>query len=422
MPPLKKILKISFIILSIILCLAISFILYETRDEIEAMPENINAKLQECYNSERMAGFSVSVFGADSVYYIGGTGYADKEQQIPYTSSTLQYTASLCKTSIGFCLLKGVELGFFELDDPINAHLPFKVNNPYFPNEPINIRHLAMHTSSLDYNEEVVESLYVDESEKTASMEEFMRDYFERGKYGEVLFTEHLPGTHWNYTNLGSALAAYIIEYKSGQTYDDFCQKHLLQKVGMKHTAWFRERVQQELFSQHYAPVSQAGYELIKSQGVHLYPVRDMITNAQDLTKYAQAMMRQDPNLLSPESYQELLSPALSNEVSGREVDQQGLFWMMDRNQYGVTYSLTGMNGGDSYINTMMWMDNRTGLGYIFLGNTGASKASVGNHIWIFRALVSLGDYIVLHDPQRSFWEKWEHRLYNYYSRLTGLL
>ena len=94
---------------------------------------------------------------------------------------------------------------------------------------------------------------------------------------------------------------------------------------------------------------------------------------------------------------------------------------MIDRNQYGVTYSLTGMNGGDSYINTMMWWDRRTGLGYIFLGNTGVSDASLGNHIWIFRALVSLGDYIVLNDPQRSIWEKWEHRIYNYYSRLSAL-
>lgn len=421
MSTLKKILKICFFILSILLCLGISFILYETRDEIEAQPDTIEAKLEEYYNSERMAGFSVSVFGTDSIYYIGGTGYADREQKIPYTSSTLQYTASLCKTSIGFCLLKGVELGYFQLDDPINEHLPFEVGNPYFPDEKISIRQLAMHTSSLDYNEEVVESLYVDESEKASSMEEFMRNYFERGAFGEVLFTENLPGMHWNYSNIGSALAAYIIEYKSGQTFDDFSRKHLFDELGMQHTAWFRKRVPQTLFSQHYEPLDPEGYEKVASQGVHLYPARDMITNAEDLTKYAQAMMREDENLLAKEAYAELLSPGLREEVSGREIDQQGIFWMIDRNQYGVTYSMTGMNGGDSYINSMMWMDRRTGLGYIFLGNTGTSEASIGNHIWIFRALVSLGDYIVLNDPHRSFWQKMEHRFYNYYSRISAL-
>lgn len=421
MATLKKILKITFIILSILLCLAISFILYETRDEIQANPQNIKAKLEEYYNSERMAGFSVSVFSSDSVYFMGGTGYADVEQQIPYTTSTLQYTASLCKTTIGFCLLKGVGLGYFQLDDPINEHLPFEVHNPFFPEEAISIRHLAMHTSSLDYNEEVVESLYVDESEKVASLEGFMRDYFERGMYGEVLFTEHMPGQNWNYTNIGSALAAYIIEYKSGQTFDEFSRIHLFEKTGMDQTAWFRGRIQENLFSQHFAALSPEGYEKVPAQGVKLYPVRDMITNVEDLTQYLQAMMRQEGDLLSPDAYQELFAPALSEEVSGREVDQQGLFWMIDRNQYGVTYSLTGMNGGDSYINTMMWWDRRTGLGYIFLGNTGVSEASLGNHIWIFRALLSLGDYFVLNDPHRSFWEKWEHRLYNYYSRVAGL-
>ncbi|MEM8892306.1 MAG: serine hydrolase domain-containing protein, partial [Bacteroidota bacterium] len=275
MSTLKKILKITFIILSILLCLGISFILYETRDEVQANPQNIKAKLEEYYNSERMAGFSAAVFGPDTVYYIGGTGYADVEAQIPYTESTLQYTASLCKTTLGFCLMKGVELGYFQLDDPINEHLPFELKNPHFPEEHISIRHLAMHTSSLDYNEEVVENLYVDESEKAASMEGFMRDYFERGSYGEVLFTKHQPGQHWNYTNIGSALAAYIIEYKSGQTYDDFSRKHLFEKIGMNHTDWFRDRIQEDLFSQHYAALEPEGYEKANAQGVHLYPVRD---------------------------------------------------------------------------------------------------------------------------------------------------
>ncbi len=75
------------------------------------------------------------------------------------------------------------------------------------------------------------------------------------------------------------------------------------------------------------------------------------------------------------------------------------------------------MNGGDNCINTMMWFDQKTGLGYIFLGNTGQSEFNRVNHIWLFRSLVSLGDHIAFKSNQGSFTNRW----HNWSSRIRGV-
>lgn len=419
-----KSLKVAAILLGSLFILAsafVVFVLYETQDEIKATPDNIEEKLSSYYNENRMAGFGVSVFDADKVYFNGGFGFADLEARLPYTSKTLQYTASVCKTTIGICLMKAQELGYFNLDDPINEHLPFAVKNPHFPDDEISIYHLATHTSSLDYNEEVVESLYVDEIDKDSSLENFIRNYFEKKSFGEIAYTKDKPGHNWNYSNIGAGLAAYLIEYTTGLSYADFSHAYIFDPLGMTGTGWFHLAEDNRAYVSYYEP--EEGKPLLKvaEKGVKLYPARDLITNVEDLTKYAQAVLKRDNRILSTSSFDKMLNPSLSSAITGQEIDNHGIFWMMDRNQYGIMYSLTGSNGGDNCINTMMWLDLHTNLGYIFMGNTGGSKASRVNHIFIYRALVSLGDWVKMNDPDADFWDKLSHTWYNISSRIGAL-
>jgi hypothetical protein len=95
---------------------------------------------------------------------------------------------------------------------------------------------------------------------------------------------------------------------------------------------------------------------------------------------------------------------------------------MIDRNQYGVTYQLTGMNGGDEYINTIMMFDPKTNLGYVFICNTGSVSSSHYYNINLFRTLASLGDNFIMNDNEVSFWKKINYKWHNIYSRINGLV
>ncbi len=417
---MKKVFRYLSIAVILLLIGFISFLLYETQDQINATPEHIEDILNRFYNKERLGGFSVSVFNKDSVIYRNSFGYSNVEKQIPYSIHTQQYIASISKTSIGIALLKAEELGLLNIDDPINKHLPFKISNPNHPNEAITIKHLATHTSSLDYNEKVVESLYINSDESMESLRPFIHAYFENKEYGEVTFTNHKPGENWNYSNIGAGLAAYLIEATSGMSFSAFSKKYIFDPLDLNHTFWFETEADSANHSLYYESLEN-GIKQVETSGVKLYPCRDMITTIENLTTYCQAIIRKDNRILNDQSFDKLLSPQLSNSVTNQSDDNHGLFFQIDRNQYGITYQLTGGTGGDNCINTMMLFDPYTELGYIFIGNTGHSQKNRFTHIRIYRAIVSLGDHFMRENSETSWIEKMKFKWHNYYNRVVAI-
>ncbi len=415
---LRKLFRIIFLLVFILLIGFISFLLYQTKDDINADLSNIDKKINRFYNSDRMAGFAVSVFNADSTIYSKGFGYSHKENGELYTTQTQQIIASISKTTIGIALMKAEKLKLLNIDNPINDYLPFKVNNPDFPNDEITIKQLATHTSSLDYNDTVVESLYTNEPNLNKSLESFMLDYFQYGKYGKISFTKNKPGSNWNYSNIGSALAAHIIERTSGVPFSEFTKVHIFNPIELNNTYWSLTESDSILHTSYYETKEDSIIN-VETSGVILYPCRDIITNIEDLTKYCQAILVKKPDLLEQASFEKLLSPQLGSSVTNLEDDNNGLFFMIDRNNYGITYQLTGMSGGDNCITTMMWFDPKAELGYIFLGNTGSSKLNRSNHIWIYNALVSLGYNYSMKNA--TIKEKINLKIHNLYNRIRAI-
>jgi len=341
----KKLVTKVLLLIPILIIGFISFLLYQTKDDINADLSTIDEKLNSFYNSKRMAGFAVSVFNADSIIYSKGFGYSNKENHKPYTTQTQQFIASISKTSIGIALLKAEELKLLKIDNPINDYLPFKIYNPDFLNHEITIKQLATHTSSLDYNESVIESLYTKEVNLNKSLDSFMLDYFQNGKYGEISFTKNKPGSNWNYSNIGAALAAYIIEQTSRIPFAEFTQTHIFDPLELTNTFWSLSESDSLLHTSYYQTEEDSIIN-VETSGVLLYPCRDIITNIEDLTKYCQALISKQPVLLQQSSFEKLLTPQLRSSVTNLDDDNNGLLFMIDRNNFGITYQLTGMNGG----------------------------------------------------------------------------
>ena len=172
-----------------------------TTSDLDRILQNISAY-------KRVTGFGVSVFTKDTVLYQKAFGYSDLELQTPYTVNTQQKIASISKTTIAVALMKGQEMGLFSLDDPINHHLPFEVVNPYFPDSDITLRHLAMHTSSIKYSEQITDSLIYENSDMNIS-EFFKAHLIKDGKwYNDTNYHKAKPGELGDYSNLGATLAA----------------------------------------------------------------------------------------------------------------------------------------------------------------------------------------------------------------------
>lgn len=113
------------------------------------LPESLTKDLQQISEKKTIPGFAVPIVNSDSIIYSHSFGFSDISIKRPFTDETILNIGSVSKTFIGIALLKAVEQGYLTLKSNIDDFLPFKVENPYFPTEPITIGHLVTHTSGI---------------------------------------------------------------------------------------------------------------------------------------------------------------------------------------------------------------------------------------------------------------------------------
>ncbi|MEQ5791581.1 serine hydrolase [Muricauda sp. NFXS6] len=310
--------------------------------------------MKRIQESSNLVGFAVAIVNKDSIVYSKGFGYSNKEQQQPYTTKTVQPIASISKTLLGVALMKAQEMGLLDLDDPINDHLPFTVQNPFYPNEPITIRQLANHTSSI-LDTEHYNKIYIfndsippfyenlpQESKQGVKQEvdifnnnqmmpasQFIKNqYCTDGKwYTSNSFSNTVPGSTYDYSNMGANIAAYIIAQASGMEYTDFLQEHILDPLQMDNSGWASKDHPLENASKLYwygNPIPQ--YEFIT------YGDGGFMTNIEDFSQYLMAVMKGhngESNILKASSYKEMLSQPASKEF------KKNVFWTIDDEKIG---------------------------------------------------------------------------------------
>lgn len=337
---------------------------------------SLNQALADCYQTSDLPGFAVALVTADEVLYQKGFGFADKQRKIPYTPHTIQNIGSVSKTFIGVALMKAIEQGLLRLDASINDFLPFEVHNPYFPEIPITIRHLATHTSSIQDTKHYAKSyvlanktlpskegmdkgLYhylkkVSHHEKL-SMGVFLKALLaEEGKwYSKKSFSKHAPGTEKAYSNVGATLVAYIIEVVTGEPFDHFTQKHILDPLQMEASGWSFKEVDMDkhatLYFENGLTVPQ--YSLIT------YPDGGLLTSIADLSQYLMEMIK------GFEGNSAFLTPASFKAMLPGDEDESRAFWGMGKSEN------IGHTGSDPGVTAILSFNARSRIGYLIFVN-----------------------------------------------------
>lgn len=361
-------------------------------DKIVTLKDSLTNELNELRKVGEINGFAVAIVNKDKVLYQNGLGYADIDMGTKYTKNTLQNIGSVSKTLIGVTLLKAQEMGKLKLDDPINKYLPYEVKNPYFPSELITIRQLANHTSTITDTDVYDEQSYIlktshDSSmtkgkkipenfnapEKKTSMNYFLQSVLsENGKwYSKDGFLNSKPGELYEYSNVGATLAASVIEYATGEKYNEFTAKHILKPLKMNDSGWSFDEIDLTMHSKLYSnPTTQIPlYSLIT------YPDGGFRTSSHDLSKYLIELIRGysgNGTLLTKESYKELFNREL-NASNFMERDSENPY--DDEYNSGIFMGFSakgyiGHTGSDPGITSFMFFDSKKKLGRILFINT----------------------------------------------------
>ena len=162
-----------------------------------------------------MASLSVLSIRGGRVAYQRQFGMRSIDEGLPATPETMYRIASISKLVTTLGVMRLVEQGKLDLDVDVSSYLGFSMRNPAYPEQPISLRMLLSHTSSLrdggGYSWGV-----------GTSLREAMRDT--QGKWD----ADNRPGAYFAYANLNFGVVGTIMEAVAGERFDRLMQRLVL--------------------------------------------------------------------------------------------------------------------------------------------------------------------------------------------------
>ncbi|MAE93458.1 MAG: hypothetical protein CL910_02230 [Deltaproteobacteria bacterium] len=277
------------------------------RAELEAFVDGlVVARMQD----HHVAGVTMAIVHHDAVLLAKGWGSADLASDRPVDAATTLFRpGSISKTFTWTAVMQLVEQGKIDLDADIQTYLPqLTIEDPGF--EPITIRHLMAHTPG--FEESVLGHLFEDRAEEALPILEYLRTHQPARVRG--------PGVQPSYSNYGAALAGLIVANLSGMAFEDYADRELFGKLGMRHST-FREPLPdrpiapmpanlEALVSTGYrwegGRYSPGGFTYISPLG----PAGAMSTTASDMSRWMRVHLNEGEldgvRILSPETARKL--------------------------------------------------------------------------------------------------------------------
>jgi len=281
----------------------------------------LETDLSEIFGSLRIAGMAAGVLSGRKLVWFKGYGFADLEEKTPVTHDTPFHLASLTKTFASTLLLRLVEQGKLDLDEPAATFgIDLKSRGA------ITVRHLFSHTSTGN------------------------------------------PGQRYRYDGSHFGQLDRVIEQITGRSFKANLDEIIISPLGLKNTGGMNDALETKLASP---------YQLSKSEALvpGKYPTNfgsfaGLVSSISDYAKYIAAL--KENRFLRPQTQAIAFTPTKSN--SGRDLPY-GLGWFVetiDRNRVIWHY------GYWDSISTLVLMVPEKDLTFLAFANTDALSRGFG--------------------------------------------
>lgn len=160
-----------------------------------------------------------ATFDARGITASGAYGLADRRTGRPLTIDDPVRIASITKLHVALGVMRMVEAGQLDLDRDVSDWLGWKLRNPSFPDEPITLRLLLSHRSSLRDGIN-----YAIPSGTTLRQAILPPEAYDK---------EHAPGTFFRYSNLNFPVIASVMESASHERFDRLMDRLVLRPLRM---------------------------------------------------------------------------------------------------------------------------------------------------------------------------------------------
>ena len=244
--------------------------------------EKINAFYED--HKDTTAGAMVGVFDKDGVVFKGYYGYSDIANGIKVDENTVIDWGSTTKTMVWVSVMQLWEQGKIDLEKDVREYLPdgFLTNLRY--EKPVRMIDLMNHRAGF---QEYYTDMFLPANMQAYSLEEALK----LDQPAQVFE----PDTLTAYSNWGVALAGYIVERVSGESFVDYVHHHIFEPLDMKDSALapdlmdnpgVRQRRDKLMCYSGTTPVGNAFYL------ISLYPAGTCVSTLDDYIKYASCFVK----------------------------------------------------------------------------------------------------------------------------------
>jgi CubicO group peptidase (beta-lactamase class C family) len=258
------------------------------------------------------------------------------------TAQTQMLIGSQSKSFTALAIAQLAEQGKIDLNAPVQTTIPWFQVADEDASSKITVNHLLHHTSGLS------DAGYGVVLPNGATLEQAVRSLTKAQLTAPV-------GSKHQYLNRGYTTLAYIVELLSGQSYAGYIQDHILDPLGMA--------------SSTAAPATAAGlaqgysrlfgFAVPMREPIPAYGVGEgwIVSTAEDMARYAVALMDGGAGLVSPQMMRRILTPGLG---------AYGMGWIIVENGAKIIHG-----GANQTFRTDVNLYPKAGRAFVLLTNQG---------------------------------------------------
>jgi len=207
-------------------------------NEDTALEVKIDQVVNEYMSADKIPGVSLAVLRSGKIVLLKSYGLANVELEVPVKPETIFQSGSIGKQFTAAAIMILVQDGKISLGDKISKYIP----DVPLTWKDITVWNLLTQTSGLgDYPADI----------------DLRRDYTEDQYFASFKKAplDFLPGSKWNYSNVGYVVLGILIRKVTGKFYGDFLQERIFKPLNMTTARIISE--------EDIVPNRAAGYRLV---------------------------------------------------------------------------------------------------------------------------------------------------------------
>lgn len=270
---------------------------------VNSMDSIMNKKVID----EHVPNAVITIVKGDEIVFHKGYGFSDLKAEATVDPETSLFRiGSTSKLFTWVAIMQLVEQGKLDLDTDINEYLDFDIPAQIYKSKdvhpkPITLRHLMTHTAGF---EDYSDNIFTLQEDELLSLEEYVKQFLPERVFpaGEIIA----------YSNYGTALAGYIVEYVSGKTFPEYVEEFIYTPLEINNSS-FRQPLPERLQNHLVKSYRYVDGEFIQGDFEYM-PVAagGMSSSAGDMAKFMIAFLQEgkyrNEQMLQPEKIKQMMT------------------------------------------------------------------------------------------------------------------